>query len=180
MNKAAVAVIGLLAVLAALFLFARRAQAPTAEEPRLPDTQAPAAEETMQRAEGEPSSTPNALEARTVPSATRAPVRGIPVPADVITYTDAGFNPASIVIRKGQTLRWMNAADTLVRPASAAHPSHAAYPQKSPSDCAGSSFDSCRGLSHGQAWDFTLEHTGSWSYHNHINPAHMGVVNVTE
>lgn len=102
------------------------------------------------------------------------------VPAAVITYTDAGFNPASIAITKGQTVRWMNNSSASVWPASAVHPTHGVYPQKSSSDCLGSSFDSCRGLAKGESWDFIFSSVGSWKFHNHLNASKTGSVTVTE
>ena len=102
------------------------------------------------------------------------------VPATVITFTDAGFNPSSITIKKGQTVRWMNNSGSKVWPASAVHPQHSAYPQKSASDCLGSSFDACRALSQGESWDFTFTYVGNWKFHDHLHSSNTGVVNVTE
>ncbi|MDO8552565.1 MAG: hypothetical protein Q7S01_03485 [bacterium] len=102
------------------------------------------------------------------------------VPAAVITFTDSGFSPSSVTVKKGQIVRWVNNSDSEVWPASAAHPSHAVYPQKSASDCAGSAFDSCRGLEQGEAWDFKFDYVGSWRFHNHKESSQVGVVNVVE
>ena len=46
------------------------------------------------------------------------------VPATVITYTDTGFVPSSVTIKKGQSVRWMNNSGSGVWPASAVHPTH--------------------------------------------------------
>lgn len=100
--------------------------------------------------------------------------------AQVIAYTDAGFSPSSVTIKKGQTIRWTDNSVSNVWPASAVHPEHGAYPQKSSSDCLGSSFDACRGLSQGESWDFTFDHAGNWKFHNHLKASQTGVVNVTE
>lgn len=102
------------------------------------------------------------------------------VPDAVITFTDSGFVPSSVTIKKGQTVRWANNSGSKVWPASAVHPSHAVYPQKAASDCLGSSFDACRGLSQGESWDFTFDYAGEWKFHNHLKSSQWGVVNVTE
>ncbi len=102
------------------------------------------------------------------------------VPATVITYTDAGFNPSSVTIKKGQVVRWMNNSGASVWPASAVHPTHGLYPQKSSSDCLGSSFDACRGLAKGESWDFIFNLVGDWKFHDHLNVSKTGVVKVTE
>lgn len=98
----------------------------------------------------------------------------------VITYTDAGFVPSSVTVKKGQTVRWMNNSGSKVWPASAVHPTHGVYPQKSASDCLGSSFDACKGLAQGESWDFTFDVVGEWKFHNHLNASQRGAVNVTE
>lgn len=102
------------------------------------------------------------------------------VPVEVITYTDAGFVPSAVTIKKGQTVRWVNNSGSQVWPASAVHPSHAVYPQKSASDCLGSSFDACKGLAQGESWDFTFDYVGEWKFHNHLNASQRGAVTVTE
>src|SRR3989344_2564675 len=102
------------------------------------------------------------------------------VPATVITYTDTGFVPSSVTIKKGQSVRWMNNSGSGVWPASAVHPTHSIYPQKSASDCLGSSFDSCRGLAKGESWDFAFNSVGEWRFHDHLHASKTGVVNVTE
>ena len=105
---------------------------------------------------------------------------GVNVPAEVITFTDNGFVPSTVTVKKGQTVRWANNSGAKVWPASAVHPSHAVYPQKSASDCLGSSFDACRGLAQGESWDFTFNYVGEWKFHNHLNASQWGAVTVTE
>jgi len=105
---------------------------------------------------------------------------GVNVPAEVITFTDNGFVPSTVTVKKGQTVRWANNSGSKVWPASAVHPSHAVYPQKSASDCLGSSFDACRGLAQGESWDFTFNYVGEWKFHNHLNASQWGAVIVTE
>ncbi|MDO8522137.1 MAG: cupredoxin domain-containing protein [bacterium] len=102
------------------------------------------------------------------------------VPDIVITFTDSGFVPSSLTVKKGQTVRWANNSGSKVWPASAVHPTHGVYPQKSASDCLGSSFDACRALSQGESWDFTFDYVGEWKFHNHLNGSQKGSVIVTE
>src|SRR3989338_5559414 len=102
------------------------------------------------------------------------------VPDVVITYTDSGFVPASVTVKKGQTVRWANNSGAKVWPASAVHPQHSVYPQTSASDCLGSSFDACKGLAQGESWDFTFDYVGEWKFHNHLNASQWGSVIVTE
>lgn len=99
----------------------------------------------------------------------------------VIAYTSAGFSPANMTIKKGQTVHFVNDDKSVdVWPASAVHPTHAVYPQKSASDCLGSSFDACKGLKPGQSWDFKFDYVGSWGFHDHLHPSKFGKITVTE
>ena len=99
----------------------------------------------------------------------------------LITYTNAGYNPLSLTIKKGQTVRFLNdSSSEQTWPASAIHPTHALYPQKSSSDCLGSSFDACRALNSSEHWDFTFSEVGTWRYHDHLHTNKTGTVVVTE
>lgn len=99
----------------------------------------------------------------------------------VITYTEAGYEPKSLTVKKGETVRFINdAASQETWPASAVHPTHSIYPEKSASDCLGSSFDACRGLKPGEFWDFTFGNVGEWRFHDHLHASKTGVVVVTE
>jgi len=96
--------------------------------------------------------------------------------AALVTYTDSGFEPAVVTIKKGETVRFVDQSTGGMWVASAKHPTHAVYPQKSETDCLGSSFDSCRALSAGEFWEFTFDEAGTWKYHNHVQPGHVGTV----
>lgn len=111
------------------------------------------------------------------PSAdTSMPSRG-PV---VVTYTEGGYSPASVTLIKGQTVRFMNGAGAETWPASAIHPTHGVYPEKSAANCRGSSFDACRGLKKGESWDFTFNQVGTWRFHDHLHAQHTGTIVVEE
>lgn len=94
----------------------------------------------------------------------------------IITYTDSGFEPKSATVNSGQTVRFMNQSSRGMWIGSDQHPTHTAYPEKSASDCLGSSFDTCKSLPAGQSWSFTFTSEGSWGYHNHVQASHRGSV----
>jgi plastocyanin len=94
----------------------------------------------------------------------------------VISFTNEGFEPSEITVKKGDTVRFVNTSDREVWPASAIHPTHSIYPGKSDSDCLGSSFDACRGLVPGEFWEYTFDYAGSWRYHDHLSASKTGVV----
>ncbi|QQG37760.1 MAG: hypothetical protein HYS26_04000 [Candidatus Kaiserbacteria bacterium] len=97
-----------------------------------------------------------------------------------VAFDGTAFTPSTVTIKKGETVRWNNTSDKNVWPASAVHPTHSVYPEKTASDCLGSAFDACRGLIPGELWDFTFNQMGTWRYHNHSNPSITGTVVVTE
>jgi len=94
----------------------------------------------------------------------------------VVEYTSSGFNPQVITINQGDTVRFSNVGNQNVWVSSSPHPSHYLYPEKSSSDCLGSSFDSCAIFSTGSSWEFTFNSTGSWGYHNHTRAGKTGTI----
>ena len=95
-----------------------------------------------------------------------------------IVYTDAGYEPKEVTIRVGQAVRWVNNSPGEMWPAAAVHPTHALYPQKSDTDCLGSSFDACRRLQPGEIYEFTFTYEGDWKFHDHVRPSKTGIVRV--
>ncbi|OHA38709.1 MAG: hypothetical protein A3G03_02780 [Candidatus Taylorbacteria bacterium RIFCSPLOWO2_12_FULL_44_15c] len=58
--------------------------------------------------------------------------------------------------------------------ASAVHPTHRAYPTSG--GCLGSTFDACAGVQSGNSWSFKFDISGTWKYHNHLNPGDTGTI----
>lgn len=175
MQKAILWVLAVVIVAGGWFLYSSKAGAPTFSENAETPAQEAADADTGAPTGGE---SPAVQSANLNPDAVETAPAGIPT--EVITYTDAGFVPSSVTVKKGQIVRWMNNSGSKVWPASAVHPSHEVYPQKSPSDCLGSSFDACKGLAQGESWDFKFDVVGEWKFHNHLNASQRGAVKVTE
>jgi len=96
-----------------------------------------------------------------------------------ITYTDSGFSPREVTVKKGKSVTWVNDSSRDMWPASAVHPTHGAYPEDVPGQCLGSSFDACTGHANGAVWTFTFNQVGQWRYHDHIDASKTGTVIVT-
>ncbi|MEK7505844.1 MAG: hypothetical protein AAB597_03040 [Patescibacteria group bacterium] len=94
----------------------------------------------------------------------------------LVSFTKDGFVPKETTIKKGETVRFVNNSDTDSWPASAIHPTHSIYPQKSSKDCLGSSFDACRGLKPGEFWEFTFDSVGTWRFHDHLSASKTGSI----
>ena len=95
-----------------------------------------------------------------------------------ISYTDNGFVPDAIHVKQSQIVRFVNNSEVATWPASAVHPTHSVYPQQMRTDCLGSSFDTCRGLTPGESWEFQFDHVGLWRFHDHVHPSQTGTITV--
>jgi len=82
-----------------------------------------------------------------------------PVQATV-EITDSGFNPATISVKKGTVVTWNNKDSAPHWVASDPHPVHNQLP----------GFDSVRKIAAGESYPFTFEKTGTFTYHDHLNP----------
>mgnify|MGYP001567587401 CR=1 FL=1 len=77
-----------------------------------------------------------------------------------ITITKDGFVPAQINVKKGTEVIWTNTDEAAHQVASDPHPTH----------------DKLKGLgdgevlAKGESFSFTFEKSGSYSYHDHLNP----------
>lgn len=98
--------------------------------------------------------------------------------ANTVTYSDQGFTPNTLTIKKGDTVTFLNQSASVVRPASDKHPTHTEYPTTG--GCVGSTFDACKGLQPGESWSFQFDEVGQWGYHNHLNPSQKGTIVVEE
>lgn len=175
MQKSIVWVLGVIIIVAGWFLFTTKGttQAPS-------ENSETSAQESIDADTGAGSTGESSVTAAAGTGTGAGATVATNVPTTVITYTDAGFVPSSVAIKKGQTVRWENNSGSKVWPASAVHPTHSVYPQKSASDCLGSTFDACKGLQKGESWDFTFNNVGEWRFHDHLHAYNTGSVTVTE
>lgn len=127
-----------------------------------------------------PTSTPQAP-ATTTNSAVPPSPPSVPASA-TITYTDNGFSPANLMIAQGTKVIFMNSASDAFWPASNVHPTHSLYDgttlQQHCADPTATTFDACGPIAPGSSWSFTFTKTGTWTYHNHLNPSEGGTITV--
>lgn len=90
--------------------------------------------------------------------------------ASTVTYTDSGFSPNTITVKKGTTVKFVNQGSGGMRVASAVHPTHQLLP----------GFDQLKSVVKGGTYEYTFEKVGTWKYHNHVNVSDTGSVVVTE
>lgn len=91
-----------------------------------------------------------------------------------VVYTDTGFLPPSLEIKRGDTVTFENRSTKGMWPASAMHPTHKEYPTTG--GCIGSTFDACKSVLPKEEWSFTFDKVGTWRYHNHVNSSHYGSI----
>lgn len=99
---------------------------------------------------------------------------------NVITYTDSGYVPNTLTIKKGETVTWENKSKYLMWTASAMHPTHNGYPGSGIGLCGTNTlvaiFDACKSYGSGDSWSFKFDNVGTWKYHNHSNSSHFGTI----
>lgn len=96
------------------------------------------------------------------------------VKESVVTYTDSGYSPTTLTVKKGATVTFKNQSSRSMWTASAVHPTHRGYPTTG--GCISSTFDACKGIQPGNSWSFKFDIAGTWKYHNHMNPSDMGTI----
>jgi len=97
-----------------------------------------------------------------------------------VTYSNSGYGPATINIKRGDTVVFENKGSFSMWTASAFHPTHKAYPGSDIAKCGTQSqagiFDACKGYGPGESWEFKFNEQGTWKYHNHMQANHTGTI----
>src|SRR3989344_2819564 len=106
------------------------------------------------------------------PPASQAPV----VKENAVTYTNSGYLPSTLTVKKGETVTFKNQSSRAMWTASAVHPTHRGYPTTG--GCLGSTFDACAGIQPGNSWSFKFDISGTWQYHNHMSPGDTGTIDI--
>ncbi len=88
----------------------------------------------------------------------------------VVMYTDSGYVPAQITVKKGTTVTFRNESSSGMWTASAVHPTHQLLP----------GFDQLKSVGSGGTYGYTFTKVGTWQYHNHVKATDTGAVVVTE
>ncbi len=77
-----------------------------------------------------------------------------------VEITEKGFVPATLQVKKGTIVTFTNNDKSAHQPAVDPHPSHDSL----------AGFDSQTKLEKGQSYSFFFDKTGTWTYHDHLNP----------
>jgi len=106
------------------------------------------------------------------------------VSPNTVLYEQLGYSPTTLTVKVGTKVIFKNQSSTDMWTASNNHPTHKLYPGSDINKCgtseASTIFDSCDSISPGGEWSFTFTSTGTWNYHNHSRPGHVGSVIVIQ
>lgn len=86
--------------------------------------------------------------------------------AQIVRYTNSGFVPATLAVKPGSLVRFVNDSDTEMWVASDNHPAHTDLP----------TFDQFKAS---DSYSYVFEEIGEWAFHDHLNAAFTGTITVT-
>jgi len=103
--------------------------------------------------------------------------------ANEIEMTSSGFSPATLNIKQGDKVTFVNKDSSAHWPASAMHPTHTVYPGSDIKKCGTNEerniFDACNDIPPGESWSFTFNEKGNWGYHDHLSASLFGKIIVS-
>jgi plastocyanin len=170
MKTALALIVVVVVVIAGYFLFATKTQAPVTTQDVNPGNSAPTE-----------TATPNPTGTTTTTTSINTTVTATAAKTVTVTYNGSTFSPASVTIKKGDSVKFVDTSSSPMWIASNPHPTHQGYSGTTASqhcpDTTGTAFDQC---SAGSSYTFTFQKVGSWGYHNHANHSVTGTVVVTQ
>jgi len=90
----------------------------------------------------------------------------------LVSYTDRGFEPRRLTVKKGETVRFTNNSSEDLWVAAGGEK---LYPRDA-NGCGSSALDSCRPIGQGEFWEFTFESNGTWMFNNSIDKEKAGTI----
>lgn len=84
---------------------------------------------------------------------------------NTVTLTPSGWSPATLTIKAGQTVTWINKSGQEATVNSNPHPTHTDYPPLN-----------LGSFANGTSLTLTFPTQGTYGYHNHFNPSQTGTI----
>jgi len=100
----------------------------------------------------------------TTPAST-SPAADTQAVAATIEYSDNGFSPQTVTVKSGQSIAIKNDSSSDVQFDSDPHPVHTTNKELN-----------VETVAPGEVKTFTVTKTGSYGYHNHLNPSQQGKI----
>lgn len=112
----------------------------------------------------------NKAQSDATPSVAQTTDQDAPAPGDrmAITYTDSGFEPQNLTVKKGTVITLTNASSHNVQFSSNDHPAHTENTEMNMAT-----------LAPGESDSYTATKTGTWGFHDHIEGSKTGTITVT-
>ncbi len=83
----------------------------------------------------------------------------------MVNLTKTGFDPITLKVKVGNKVTWTNKSGAMATVNSDAHPTHTLWP-----------FLNLGNFDDGMSVSVTFDKTGTYTYHNHLNPSQTGTV----
>jgi plastocyanin len=96
--------------------------------------------------------------------------------AQLISFTDNGFEPKEATIQATETVRFINNSSEDLWVEGVASTDNPLYPEEG--ECGTTAFDSCKTLEPGEVWELEFDEQGTWLFRNKLNADQVGVVYV--
>ncbi len=87
---------------------------------------------------------------------------------ETVRYTNQGYIPAELEVSVGTMVQFINESDVDMWVASNEHPGHTDLP----------TFDQFSPSSKSSTYTYTFDEVGTWSFHDHLKPALVGIIKV--
>ncbi len=87
----------------------------------------------------------------------------------LVSYSDNGFEPTELDIKKGDIVRFSNNSSHDLWVATVVADSGRLYPAGVQETCGQSAFDSCVSMKPFEFWEFKFDVVGEWSYRNNAS-----------
>lgn len=96
----------------------------------------------------------------------------------LVSYTDNGFEPPVLNIKKGEIVRFSNSSSRDLWVATVVSANRRLYPAGARESCGQSAFDSCISMKPFEFWEFKFDVVGEWSYRNNASSENFAIIRV--
>ena len=108
---------------------------------------------------------PQPIKQESQPTGTATPTNQEETNGTTVTISSSGFSPSTLTVKVGTKVTWVNKSGTIANISSVPHPVHTSYPPLNLGN-----------FNDGESVSLVFDKTGTYGYHNHLNPSQTGTV----